>query len=68
VIKGRCRYFNVEKGFGFIARDDGGPDAFLHRSLLGSQGDEILELGAKVEVEVVDTEKGPRAIRLERIG
>ena len=60
MIQGTVKWFNADKGFGFITRDDG-DDVFVHYSSLNSQGFKTLDEGARVEFEVVDGAKGPAA-------
>ncbi|MGI8477150.1 MAG: cold-shock protein [Thermomicrobiales bacterium] len=56
---GVVKWYDPEKGFGFIERDEGGPDLFVHRSALGS---EMLGEGDKVEFEAGSGQKGPAAV------
>ena len=58
--RGRVKWFNDAKGFGFIARDDG-PDVFVHFSAIKSDGFRTLAENQEVEFEVVDGAKGPQA-------
>ncbi|MFD1210926.1 cold-shock protein [Arthrobacter sp. GCM10027362] len=58
---GTVKWFNSEKGFGFIAPDDGGPDLFAHYSSITGGGYRSLEDGQKVEFEVTQGQKGPQA-------
>ena len=58
--KGKVKWFNSEKGFGFIERE-GGNDEFVHFSAINMEGYKSLQEGAEVEFEVVDGEKGPQA-------
>ena len=60
-IKGTVKWFNEEKGFGFITRDDGGKDVFCHHSAIQGTGRKSLAEGAKVEFDVVQGQKGPAA-------
>jgi CspA family cold shock protein len=57
---GTVKWFNSEKGYGFIAQE-GGPDVFVHFSQIDMQGYKALEEGQKVEFEVGDGPKGPQA-------
>jgi CspA family cold shock protein len=58
--QGRVKWFNSEKGYGFIQRD-GGKDVFVHYSAVQMDGFKNLEEGVKVEFEIVEGEKGPQA-------
>ena len=58
---GTVKWFNAEKGFGFIAPDDGGPDVFAHFSAINSTGYRSLDENQKVEFEVTQGPKGPQA-------
>lgn len=61
MAQGTVKWFNAEKGFGFIAQDDGGPDVFVHYSAIDSSGYRSLEEQQKVEFEVTQGPKGPQA-------
>ena len=58
---GTVKWFNDEKGFGFITRDDGEKDVFCHFSAINGDGFKSLAEGQKVEFDVVDGQKGPAA-------
>jgi cold shock protein len=58
---GTVKWFNSEKGFGFIQQDGGGPDVFVHYSDIASSGYRELNEGQKVEFEVTQGQKGPQA-------
>ncbi|MET9514687.1 cold-shock protein [Streptomyces sp. NPDC002994] len=58
---GTVKWFNADKGFGFIEQDSGGPDVFVHFSAIQSQGYKELQEGDKVEFEVTQGPKGPQA-------
>ncbi|MEV1287519.1 cold-shock protein [Micromonospora sp. NPDC049679] len=58
---GTVKWFNSEKGFGFIEQDGGGPDVFVHYSAIASSGYRELNEGQKVEFEVTQGQKGPQA-------
>jgi CspA family cold shock protein len=60
MVTGKVKWFNAQKGYGFITRDDGG-DVFVHYSAIKGQGYRTLEEGQKVEFDVVQGEKGPQA-------
>ena len=65
---GTVKWFNGEKGFGFITQDDGGPDVFVHFSAIVGKGYRNLEEGQKVEYETTQGPKGLQAANLQRIG
>ena len=60
-ITGTVKWFNSEKGFGFIAVDGGGQDVFVHYSAIQGNGYKSLEEGQSVPFEVVHGPKGPQA-------
>ena len=61
MVQGTVKWFNDSKGFGFITPDDGSPDVFVHFSEIASDGFKSLSEGLKVEFEVQQGPKGPRA-------
>lgn len=61
VAKGTVKWFNADKGFGFIAPDEGGDDLFVHHSEIRTQGYASLNEGQKVEFTVGQGRKGPCA-------
>jgi CspA family cold shock protein len=58
---GTVKWFNAEKGFGFIAPDDGSADVFAHYSAIATRGYRSLEENQKVEFDVIQGPKGPQA-------
>jgi CspA family cold shock protein len=62
-MQGKVKWFNAEKGYGFIEKDDGG-DVFVHFSAIQGEGFKTLEEGQGVEFEVVDGERGPQAVNV----
>ncbi len=60
-VQGTVKWFNAEKGFGFITQEDGGDDLFVHYSEIQSNGYRSLDEGAKVEFEVAQGKKGLQA-------
>ncbi|MFF4424693.1 cold-shock protein [Streptomyces sp. NPDC001549] len=65
---GIVKWFNSEKGFGFIQQDDGGPDVFVHFSAIQTTGFKELAEGAKAEYDVTQGPKGPQAEHVVPIG
>ncbi|MEV0399180.1 cold-shock protein [Actinoallomurus sp. NPDC050550] len=61
MAQGTVKWFNADKGFGFIAIDGGGPDVFVHYSAITSNGYRTLEDNQRVEFEVVQGDRGPQA-------
>ena len=62
---GTVKWFNDEKGFGFITPDEAGKDLFVHHSAINSQGFRTLAEGAKVSYEAEDGDKGPKAVNVQ---
>lgn len=60
MLKGKVKWFNAQKGYGFITSDDG-KDVFVHYSAIKNQGFKTLEEGQRVEFTIVQGEKGPQA-------
>jgi len=60
MIDGTVKWFNESKGFGFLTRESG-PDVFVHQSEIRTEGYRTLNEGDKVQFEVTDSPKGPRA-------
>jgi CspA family cold shock protein len=61
MAQGTVKWFNAEKGFGFIAQEGGGDDVFVHFSAIQMQGYKALEENQRVEFEVTQGPKGPQA-------
>lgn len=65
-MQGKVKWFNAEKGFGFIEAEEG-KDVFVHYSAITMDGYKTLEEGAEVEFDVVEGEKGPQAVDVKRV-
>jgi cold shock protein len=65
---GTVKWFNNEKGFGFIAPDDGSADVFAHFSAISGNGYKSLEENQKVEFDITEGRKGPQAENISVIG
>lgn len=61
MAKGTVKWFNDQKGFGFITQDNGGPDVFVHFSAITGKGFKTLGEGQAVEFDVAQGAKGPQA-------
>ena len=58
---GTVKWFNADKGYGFINQDDGGKDLFVHQSDINASGYATLDEGQKVDYDVGESQKGPCA-------
>ena len=67
MAKGTVKWFNPDKGFGFIAPDDGSADVFVHFSAIDSSGYRTLEENQKVEYSVTQGPKGPQAAQVRAV-
>jgi CspA family cold shock protein len=67
MAQGTVKWFNAEKGFGFISIDGGGADVFVHFSAIDGSGYRTLEENQRVEFEVTQGPKGPQADKVRPI-
>ncbi|MGA8942544.1 MAG: cold shock domain-containing protein [Thermoactinomyces sp.] len=65
-MKGKVKWFNAEKGYGFIEREDGG-DVFVHYSAIQAEGFKTLEEGEPVEFDIVEGDRGPQSANVVRL-
>lgn len=68
VASGQVKFFNADKGFGFIVQDGNGPDVFVHFSAIQGDGYRSLNEGDRVEFEITQGQKGPQAAGVRVIG
>jgi len=66
-MKGKVKWFNNAKGYGFIGREDGQPDVFVHYSAITTEGYKSLQEGDEVEFEIVQGQKGPQADKVMKL-
>jgi cold shock protein len=67
MAQGTVKWFNAEKGYGFIEQDGGGGDVFVHYKQIQGSGYKSLEENQKVEFEVEQGQKGPQAVNVRAI-
>ncbi|MED1726331.1 cold shock domain-containing protein [Brevibacillus parabrevis] len=65
-MQGKVKWFNAEKGFGFIERDNG-DDVFVHFSAIQTDGFRTLEEGQAVEFDIVEGDRGPQAANVVKL-
>lgn len=66
-MKGTVKWFNDQKGFGFITPEDGSKDLFVHHTSILAQGFKTLRENQQVEFDVEQSEKGPRAANVKAL-
>jgi CspA family cold shock protein len=66
MAKGTVKWFNASKGFGFIAKEDGG-DVFVHYTAIQDEGFKSLSEGQAVSFDIVDSPKGPKAANVVKL-
>jgi CspA family cold shock protein len=66
MAKGTVKWFNASKGFGFIAKEDGG-DVFVHYTAIQDEGFKSLSEGQAVSFDIIDSPKGPKAANVIKL-
>ena len=67
MAQGTVKWFNAEKGFGFITPDGGGPDLFVHHTAIQGSGFKTLDENQRVSFETGQGQKGPQAINVTKL-
>lgn len=65
-MQGKVKWFNAEKGYGFLEREDGG-DVFVHFSAIKAEGFKSLDEGQAVEFDIVEGDRGPQAANVVKL-
>ena len=65
--QGTVKWFDNAKGYGFVTRENGGKDVFVHHSAIGGTGYKSLDEGQKVQFEVTQGQKGDQAVNVTKI-
>ena len=66
-MKGKVKWFNDQKGYGFITPDDGTADVFVHHTAIQTDGFRSLSENQAVEFEILQSDKGPKAANVTKI-
>lgn len=67
MVRGKIKWFNDQKGYGFIAKEDGSGDVFVHYSVIQGEGFKTLAEGDTVEFEVTNSDKGLKASNVKKV-
>jgi CspA family cold shock protein len=65
--QGTVKWFNAEKGYGFITPDEGGSDLFVHHSAIQTRGFRTLEENQRVSFDIAQGQKGPQATNVQKL-
>lgn len=66
IMKGKVKWFNDQKGYGFITPEDGSADVFVHHTSILGEGFKTLAENQMVEFEVLQSDKGPKAANVQK--
>ena len=67
MAKGKVKWFNDQKGYGFVTPEDGSKDLFVHYQEIQGDGFKTLDEGQEVEFDIVESEKGPKAVKVRKL-
>jgi len=67
MAQGTVKWFNAEKGYGFITPDEGGADLFVHHSAIQEKGFRTLQENQRVNFEIAEGQKGPQASNVTKV-
>ena len=67
MLRGKVKWFNDQKGYGFITPEDGSPDVFVHHTAIKAEGFRSLAENQTVEFEVLQSDKGPKAANVSAV-
>ena len=66
-VRGKVKWFNDQKGYGFITPEDGSPDVFVHHTVIQGEGFRSLSENQAVEFEITQSDKGPKAASVVKL-
>ncbi|ACC98049.1 Cold-shock DNA-binding domain protein [Elusimicrobium minutum Pei191] len=66
MAKGKVKWFNDQKGYGFVTPEDGSKDLFVHYQEIKGEGFKTLSEGQEVEFDIVESDKGPKAVNVRK--
>jgi CspA family cold shock protein len=67
MVRGKVKWFNDQKGYGFLSKEDGSGDVFVHFSSISGDGFKSLAEGDNVEFDVTESDKGPKAANVKKV-